>query len=172
MTPFDVARRPDGSLTVDLCAGCRAIWFDTYESLPLSPAGTLARFRAIHAMPAADRHPLPLRLPCPLCETVQAATQDVQHTTYFSSYRCRYGHGGWGCRRGSAAGVRARLGGVPRAPGGRLLKLPFLRRHSAMNLHRHLPAFLVSAVVATATFGQTPAPTAPATLDPNVPKHA
>jgi hypothetical protein len=41
-----------------------------------------------------------------------------------------------------------------------------------MNLHRHLPAFLVSAVVATAVFGQTPAPTAPATLDPNVPKHA
>jgi hypothetical protein len=84
MTPFDVARRPDGSLTVDLRAGCQAIWFDTYESLQLSPAGTLALFRAIHAMPAADRHPLPSQLPCPRCETVLTATQDVQHTTYFS----------------------------------------------------------------------------------------
>jgi hypothetical protein len=41
-----------------------------------------------------------------------------------------------------------------------------------MILHRHLPAFLVSAIVATAAFGQTPAPAAPATPDPNVPKHA
>ena len=41
-----------------------------------------------------------------------------------------------------------------------------------MNLHRHLPAFLVSAVVATAALGQTPAPAASATPDPNVPKHA
>ena len=93
MTPLEVARRPGGSLTVDLCVGCQAIWFDTYESLQLSPAGTLALFRAIHAMPAADRRPLPSQLPCPRCETVLAPTQDVQHTTHFSYYRCRYGHG-------------------------------------------------------------------------------
>jgi hypothetical protein len=41
-----------------------------------------------------------------------------------------------------------------------------------MNLHRHLPALVVSALVATAAFAQTPAPAAPAAPDPNVPKHA
>ena len=93
MTPLDVARRPGGALTVDLCAGCQAIWFDTYESIQLSPAGTLAVFRAIHAMPAGERRPLPSQLSCPRCDTVMAPTQDVQHTTHFSYYRCRYGHG-------------------------------------------------------------------------------
>lgn len=41
-----------------------------------------------------------------------------------------------------------------------------------MNLHRQLPVLLISAVVATAAFGQTPAPASPAAPDPNVPKHA
>jgi hypothetical protein len=93
MTSLDLARRPGGSLTVDLCATCQAIWFDTYESLQLSPAGTLELFRAIHAIPATARRPLPSLLPCPRCETVLAPTQDVQHTTHFSYFRCRYGHG-------------------------------------------------------------------------------
>ena len=91
--PLDVARRTNGSLTVDLCASCQAVWFDTYESLQLSPVGTLALFRAIHTMPATERRPLPSQLPCPRCETALAPTQDLQHTTHFSYYRCRYGHG-------------------------------------------------------------------------------
>ena len=93
MASMPLPRRPEGSITVDLCTGCQVIWFDTYESLQLSPAGTLDLFRAIHAAPPSTPQALRAQLPCPRCETVLAPTQDLQHTTRFSYYRCRYGHG-------------------------------------------------------------------------------
>jgi hypothetical protein len=93
MTPLDLARRPNGSTTVDVCGECRAIWFDTYESLQLAPAGTLALLRSIGDAATAQPRPLPERMPCPRCTTILLATQDMQHTTRFSYFRCRYGHG-------------------------------------------------------------------------------
>jgi hypothetical protein len=93
MTPIDVARRPSGALTVDLCATCQALWFDTYESLQLTPGGTIDLLRAIHAAQRDTPRPLASALSCPRCDTVLAATQDVQRTTRFSYFRCRYGHG-------------------------------------------------------------------------------
>ena len=93
MAPLDVARRPAGALTVDLCATCQAIWFDTYESLQLTPGGTIDLFRAIHQAHRDVVRPLAAPLSCPRCDTVLAATQDVQRTTRFSYFRCRYGHG-------------------------------------------------------------------------------
>jgi len=93
MTPIDVARRPAGALTVDLCATCQTLWFDTYESLQLTPGGTIDLFRAMHAARSATPRPLASALPCPRCETVLAATQDLQRTTRFPYFRCRYGHG-------------------------------------------------------------------------------
>jgi hypothetical protein len=93
MTPFALERKPIGAVEVDLCGGCQAIWFDTYESLQLTPGGTLALFRAIHETPAGPRRPLPAHLPCPRCDTLLALTHDVQHATRFVYYRCRYGHG-------------------------------------------------------------------------------
>ena len=93
MTAVELARKPLGSLTVDLCAACQVIWFDTFESLQLTPGGTLELFHAIHATHRDPPRPLTPPLSCPRCETVLAATQDIQHTTRFSYYRCRYGHG-------------------------------------------------------------------------------
>jgi hypothetical protein len=93
MTSLALERKSSGSLNVDLCAGCQAIWFDTYESLHLTPRATLALFRAIHETPAGLRRAMPARLPCPRCDTLLALTQDLQRTTRFAYYRCRYGHG-------------------------------------------------------------------------------
>jgi hypothetical protein len=93
MTPVALERKSAGSVDVDLCARCQAIWFDTYESLQLTPGGTLALFRAIHAVPSDSRRPLPAQLPCPRCDTLLALTHDLQLTTRFAYYRCRYGHG-------------------------------------------------------------------------------
>ena len=93
MTTLALERRPMGSLDVDLCAGCQAIWFDTFESVQLAPGATLALFRAIHEARAETRRPLPAQLPCPRCETLLSLTQDLQHATRFTYYRCRYGHG-------------------------------------------------------------------------------
>lgn len=93
MTALELGRKPLGSLTIDLCATCQALWFDTFESLQLTPGGTLELFRAIHASHRAAPRPLVPPLNCPRCDTVLAATQDVQRTTRFAYYRCRYGHG-------------------------------------------------------------------------------
>ena len=35
-------RRPVGEASIDLCTACRALWFDGYESLQLTPGATLA----------------------------------------------------------------------------------------------------------------------------------
>jgi len=86
-------RKPLGSLQIDLCGDCQVIWFDTYESLQLTPGATLALFRAIHEVPAEHRRALPASLPCPRCETLLTLTQDLQRSTRFAYYRCRYGHG-------------------------------------------------------------------------------
>lgn len=93
MTAVELARKPLGALTVDICSACQVVWFDTFESLQLTPGGTLDLFRAIHAAHRDATRPLAPPLSCPRCDTVLALTQDVQHTTRFSYYRCRYGHG-------------------------------------------------------------------------------
>lgn len=95
MTSLEVNRVPIGALTltVDVCARCHALWFDTMESLQLSPEGTLILFRTIHAVGTPPALPPAARLPCPRCETPLDLTQDVQRTTRFSYYRCRRGHG-------------------------------------------------------------------------------
>ena len=93
MQPVALDRHLHGTLTVDVCAGCHALWFDVTESLQLSPAGTLQLFRTISdAGPVhGDRTGSPL--PCPRCDTPLTHTQDLQHTTRFAYYRCRHGHG-------------------------------------------------------------------------------
>ncbi len=93
MAALDLARKPVGTLTVDLCATCQVVWFDTYESLQLTPGATLDLLRALREAQRAALRPLAAPLACPRCDTVMALTQDLQHTTRFSYYRCRYGHG-------------------------------------------------------------------------------
>jgi phage FluMu protein Com len=93
MAPLDLDRKPGGKLTVDLCGDCQAIWFDSYESVQLTPGATLDLFRAVHAATPATSRALSAQLSCPRCETLLALTQDLQHATRFMYYRCRYGHG-------------------------------------------------------------------------------
>jgi len=93
MAPLDLDRKPSGKLTVDLCGACQAIWFDSFESAQLTPGATLDLFRAVHTAQPEKQHALPSQLPCPRCETLLALTHDLQHTTRFTYYRCRYGHG-------------------------------------------------------------------------------
>jgi hypothetical protein len=86
-------RRMPGQMEVDLCVDCQAIWFDAYESVQLTAAGTLNLFREIHAAKPTQRRPLPARLPCPRCDTSLDPTQDLQKATRFTYFRCRHGHG-------------------------------------------------------------------------------
>jgi hypothetical protein len=93
MHALDLERRAAGSQVVDLCDLCQALWFDPMESPQLSPKATLELFRAIHATRPETRRALPRYMTCPRCDTPLAETQDLQHTTRFSYYRCVRGHG-------------------------------------------------------------------------------
>ena len=93
MQSLDLERRAAGTLVVDLCELCQALWFDPMESPQLSPKATLELFRAINDAKATERRPLPQHMNCPRCDTPLAPTQDLQHTTRFSYYRCVRGHG-------------------------------------------------------------------------------
>ena len=93
MAPLDLDRKPSGKLTVDLCGACQAIWFDSFESVQLTPGATLDLFRAVHAAKPETPRALSQQLSCPRCETLLALTHDLQHTTRLTYYRCRYGHG-------------------------------------------------------------------------------
>ena len=93
MRAIALERRAEGTLVVDLCEPCQALWFDPMESPQLSPKGTLELFRVINDSPPELRRALPQTMNCPRCDARLAQTQDLQHTTRFSYYRCVRGHG-------------------------------------------------------------------------------
>jgi hypothetical protein len=93
MTALVLPRKLLGEVTIDLCGGCQVLWFDSHESLQLTPGATLQLFAAIHEARPAERRPLPERMACPRCRFPLARTQDLQRTTRFTYYRCEAGHG-------------------------------------------------------------------------------
>jgi Zn-finger nucleic acid-binding protein len=81
-----------GTLEVDLCPACQALWFDGHEHLQLSPRATLRLFEIIRD--ARDRRqPLGSRVECPRCHLRLSATHDRQRNTPFRYWRCARGHG-------------------------------------------------------------------------------
>jgi hypothetical protein len=93
MQAQDLERKAHGRMLVDLCPHCRALWFDAFESLQLTPGATLALFRAVDSAPVHAGGALPTRLPCPRCGIALLPTHDRQRTTPFTYYRCPRGHG-------------------------------------------------------------------------------
>ena len=85
-------RRPQGSVDIDLCYGCRGLWFDAFESSQLAPVAVIGLFRDIHEHGEAPR-PLGDRLRCPVCRDGLALTHDIQRTTRITYYRCGRGDG-------------------------------------------------------------------------------
>jgi hypothetical protein len=80
-------------VTIDVCAGCQAFWFDQFESLQLAPGSTLKLMKFIgeHSSPA--KLPLPNSLHCPRCEARLLLTHDRQRNMRFSYWRCDNEHG-------------------------------------------------------------------------------
>jgi hypothetical protein len=81
------------SIAVDVCLPCQMFWFDTYESVKLSPGGVLQLFRLIGEQALAPRTPAASRLPCPRCGASLRATHDQQRNTRFQYLRCPREHG-------------------------------------------------------------------------------
>ncbi len=93
MRTLALPRDPLAPLALDACDDCQALWLDATESQQFTPGALIALFRVIAASHQKRRAAYPALLPCPRCTTPLTPTQDVQHTTRFSYYRCRYGHG-------------------------------------------------------------------------------
>lgn len=93
MRALDFAASLTGRVTIDFCFACQVIWFDAHESTELSPGGVLEVFKALDANRIETRNTLPALLDCPRCQARLELTQDLQHSTRFSYYRCTFGHG-------------------------------------------------------------------------------
>jgi DNA-directed RNA polymerase subunit RPC12/RpoP len=80
-------------VAIDICLPCQSFWFDTHESMQLSPGGTLALFRLIGEH--AGRRPFSNAdlAKCPRCRARLRLTQDMQRATRFSYLRCPNDHG-------------------------------------------------------------------------------
>ncbi len=82
-----------GAITLDLCHGCSALWFDGLESLGLSPGSVLELLVEMNDHRAASRHPLGDSLACPRCRKRLVRTANMQRNTRFSYWRCPGEHG-------------------------------------------------------------------------------
>jgi hypothetical protein len=85
--------RSDADMEVDVCKGCRAFWFDQYESIRLTPGATLKLFDIMSETGGADRA---LREPmkCPRCHSGLTHAHDLQmKATPFEYWRCPHGDG-------------------------------------------------------------------------------
>ena len=80
MTHLALEGRLGTPLEIDLCPGCRAIWFDQYEDLRMAPAATLKVFEIISERSAAPAMPLTGALRCPRCQGRLLLTHDLQRT--------------------------------------------------------------------------------------------
>jgi hypothetical protein len=80
-------------VTLDVCHTCRGLWFDTHESLQLSPGGTLRLFRELYDHRAErPQHGARLRS-CPRCDSKLVLAHDLAHNNRFQYSRCAQQHG-------------------------------------------------------------------------------
>jgi hypothetical protein len=80
-------------VAVDVCHGCRGLWFDRHESRQLAPGGTLRLFREMHGRPSERRQRGTPFLSCPRCDSKLETTYDMAHNNRFQYSRCTRGHG-------------------------------------------------------------------------------
>lgn len=75
-------------ITIDVCVGCQAFWFDQFESLQLSAGSTLKLMKFIGEHPAPRKPSLPAMLRCPRCGTALRLAHNMQRNMPFTYWRC------------------------------------------------------------------------------------
>jgi hypothetical protein len=81
------------AVAIDLCLSCQSFWFDSRESLQLSPGSTLKLFRIIGEHTASARPGTGEAAACPHCRAKLRRTRDMQRATRFEYLNCPRGHG-------------------------------------------------------------------------------
>jgi hypothetical protein len=80
-------------VTIDLCHSCRAFWFDSHESLQLTPGSVLEIFKRIHDHTDEPRAPLAEGIDCPRCRVRLTRVIDRRGSTRFTYAECPKRHG-------------------------------------------------------------------------------
>ena len=96
MALYSLPGHYDSTVDIDVCMACNAIWFDQFESIQLSPDGTVALFQLIHqgggtGSGASIKFSEGLR--CVTCGDGMKLTNDQVKGTRFSYQACSKGHG-------------------------------------------------------------------------------
>jgi ssDNA-binding Zn-finger/Zn-ribbon topoisomerase 1 len=81
------------SVVIDICHACQSYWFDTRESVALTPGSTLALFRIIGEKMTRPNHRDADLARCPRCKGRLRRTHDMQRGTKFEYLNCPNGHG-------------------------------------------------------------------------------
>jgi hypothetical protein len=81
------------TVVIDLCLACQVFWFDSQESLRLSPGAVLTLFRVIGERALEARAPATSQPVCPRCHVRLFPTHDRQRNTPFQYLRCPKDHG-------------------------------------------------------------------------------
>ena len=81
------------SVAIDICHACQSFWFDTRESVTLTPGSTLALFRVIGEKLTRRQHTNADVARCPRCKGRLRRTQDMQRATRFEYLNCPNSHG-------------------------------------------------------------------------------
>jgi Zn-finger nucleic acid-binding protein len=81
------------SVAIDICHACQSFWFDTRESVALTPGATLALFRIIGEKLKRPSHSDSDLARCPRCKGRLRRTHDMQRMTKFEYLNCPNGHG-------------------------------------------------------------------------------
>lgn len=93
MQDQDFERHDHGTVRVQLCFACAAIWFDHLASGQLAPGAVIELFREINSRPPGVRPPLAKQLNCPRCNDALALSFDLVKSGRFSYFMCHRGDG-------------------------------------------------------------------------------
>ena len=85
--------RMNRPVVIDMCHPCQAFWFDTRESVQLTPGSTLALFRTIGEKTGKPGPSMTDAPRCPRCRGQLKETNDLQKTTRFKYLACPKGDG-------------------------------------------------------------------------------
>lgn len=86
-------RHDHGTLPVELCFSCSALWLDHLASMQLAPSAIIELFREIYQRRADSRLAVAARLACPRCRDALLLSHDLSKTGKFFYYRCPRGDG-------------------------------------------------------------------------------
>jgi ribosomal protein S27AE len=93
MTDWKLDGRLGTHVTVDVCTGCQAFWFDEHKILQLSPGSTLKLMKFIGEHSSTVKPTLPDVLRCPRCGGSLSLAHDLVRNMRFNYWGCESGHG-------------------------------------------------------------------------------